>query len=180
MIPNRAASSCSSSVSTLAKTRSGWATDAASKMGANIRHGPHQLAQKSTSTVSFDLTVSSKLPLFSATVTASSCPGAAVRAPHGDVNQYTPMGIPTLVGPGAGNLDPSSGPTEAHPRPHPLREPPRQSVAHLPLGGHQRVSEGLLSERGYAVGAPFRPRGPLQGEGAREDGAPHHLGEAGP
>src|SRR5487761_1062401 len=91
MIPNRAASSCSASVSTLANTTPSWVSEAASKMGANIRHGPHQLAQKSTNTTSFDVTVSSKLLLSSATV-------ATVVLLMQDLpsmfTHYTPWGIP--------------------------------------------------------------------------------------
>src|ERR1035438_6598737 len=60
MIANDPASSRSASVSTLANTISGYSTDAASKTGANVRHGPHHDAQKSTSTMSFDDKTSSK------------------------------------------------------------------------------------------------------------------------
>src|SRR3954451_17726192 len=57
---------CSASVSTLAKTTSGCASLAASKTGAKRLHGPHQSAQKSTSTMSLAVTVSSKVPAVSA------------------------------------------------------------------------------------------------------------------
>src|SRR5690606_29239229 len=55
-----AASPCSASVSTLANTMSACCSDACSKIGANIRHGPHQDAQKSTRTMSLSLMVRSK------------------------------------------------------------------------------------------------------------------------
>src|ERR1039458_3040124 len=42
------ASSVSASVSTLPNTASVYFSDARSKTGANMRHGPHQEAQKST------------------------------------------------------------------------------------------------------------------------------------
>src|SRR5579884_4464137 len=63
MIPKAPASSASASVSTLPKTIPGRAVEASSKTGANIRHGPHQDAQKSTITMSLASTVSSKLSL---------------------------------------------------------------------------------------------------------------------
>src|SRR3954467_2341836 len=53
-----AANSCSASVSTLANTTSGCFSEAALKVGAKARHGPHHEAQKSTSTKSLPLTVS--------------------------------------------------------------------------------------------------------------------------
>src|SRR6185312_13234103 len=53
-----AASCCSASVSTLACTMSGCFSDDAWKVGPNWRHGPHQDAQKSTSTMSLPATVS--------------------------------------------------------------------------------------------------------------------------
>ena len=51
------ASACSASVSTLANTTSGLASDAFSNVGANWRHGPHHSAQKSTRTMSLSATV---------------------------------------------------------------------------------------------------------------------------
>ena len=51
---------CCSSVLTEPKVRSGLASDAASYVGANWRHGPHQLAQKSTKSVSCSLMLCSK------------------------------------------------------------------------------------------------------------------------
>src|SRR5687768_10801121 len=63
-----AARPCSASVSTLACTMSGWASDDASKIGANWRHGPHHDAQKSTSTISLLVTVFSKAASVSSTV----------------------------------------------------------------------------------------------------------------
>src|SRR5579864_1555519 len=67
-IPNVAASSGSASVSTLPNTASAYRSDAFSKTGANIRHGPHQAAQKSTRTRPPPLTVESKLSAVSSTV----------------------------------------------------------------------------------------------------------------
>ena len=51
---------CSASVSTLPNTTSGVRSAALSKTGANCWHGPHQDAQKSTSTMSLSATVCSK------------------------------------------------------------------------------------------------------------------------
>src|SRR5689334_16905068 len=68
MMPNAPASSCWSSVSILPNTMSVWVSDAFSKMGANMRHGPHHDAQKSTSTMSLLVTVSSKVSLVRVTV----------------------------------------------------------------------------------------------------------------
>src|SRR3990172_10096201 len=79
------ASSGWASVSTLPKTRSGCASDAASKVGPNIRHGPHHAAQKSTSTVSLPVIVDSKLSLVSSTVAtrgASLCDGGDRKSTH--------------------------------------------------------------------------------------------------
>src|SRR4029077_10502222 len=53
-----AASCCSASVSTFAKTTSGWTSDDAANVGANALHGPHHDAQKSTSTMSLSVMVS--------------------------------------------------------------------------------------------------------------------------
>src|SRR3954454_21394084 len=60
------------SVSTLPKVMSGCLSDASSNTGANCRHGPHQEAQKSTSTVPSPATTSLKLSVVSSTV-AMSC-----------------------------------------------------------------------------------------------------------
>src|SRR2546421_6460913 len=58
LMPAAAEISCSASVSTLANTMSACVSDACSNTGANLRQGPHQPAQKSTSTISCPLTVS--------------------------------------------------------------------------------------------------------------------------
>src|SRR6185437_3862336 len=63
-----AASSGWSSVSTLPKVMSGCCSLAASKTGANIRHGPHQDAHQSTRVIPGPVTVSAKESLVSATV----------------------------------------------------------------------------------------------------------------
>src|SRR5450830_651203 len=61
VMPDCDASACSASVSTLPNTMSWLASDAFSKTGANIRHGPHQAAQKSTNTMSLSAMVDSKV-----------------------------------------------------------------------------------------------------------------------
>ncbi len=65
---NAAASCCWASVSTLVKRMSSCFSDAFSYTGANWRHGPHQLAQKSIRTNSFSFRVSSKFSAVSSTV----------------------------------------------------------------------------------------------------------------
>src|SRR6266576_5963372 len=72
LIPAAAEISCSASVSTLGNTMSGCASDACSNTGANLLHGPHQPAQKSTSTISCPLTVSQKVSPVSSCVATSS------------------------------------------------------------------------------------------------------------
>ena len=68
LMPKAAASSSWASVSTLPNTMSGWASEAFSKMGPNMRQGPHQEAQKSTSTVPLPAMVASKLSRVSSMV----------------------------------------------------------------------------------------------------------------
>src|SRR5580692_12391593 len=63
-----AASSGCASVSTLPNTASACSSDAFSKTGPNIRHGGHQVAQKSTRTSPPPLTVDSKFSAVSSTV----------------------------------------------------------------------------------------------------------------
>src|SRR4051812_6251739 len=58
-----AASSCCSSVLTLANTMSACLSEADSNTGAKPLHGPHHGAQKSTKTMSLPVTTSSKLSL---------------------------------------------------------------------------------------------------------------------
>src|ERR1700722_8290492 len=58
----------SASVSTLPNTASEYFSDARSKTGANMRHGPHQEAQKSTRTMSAPPTTDSKFWPVSSTV----------------------------------------------------------------------------------------------------------------
>src|SRR6516165_4328939 len=65
---NAAATSGCASVSTLPNTASGYFSDAFSKTGPNIRHGPHQAAQKSTRTRPSPLTVELKFSAVSSTV----------------------------------------------------------------------------------------------------------------
>ena len=67
-----AASSGSASVSTLPNTASECRSAAFSKIGPNIRHGPHHAAQKSTRTRPPSVTVEWKLSAVSSTV-AISC-----------------------------------------------------------------------------------------------------------
>src|ERR1035438_2893817 len=88
MIPKVADSARSASVSTFANTRSGCSSDADSKTGPNTRQGPHQDAQKSTKTVSFDDTTSSKLSAvrFTVGILKSSpwaSPGSSTEIPCG-------------------------------------------------------------------------------------------------
>src|SRR5579862_1221725 len=94
MIPKRAASSCSASVSTLANTTPSCLLETSSKTGANIRQGPHQLAQKSTSTTSFEDSVSSKS--FLPRLTVAIVRLLPVRAPAQRLNTDTHRGIPRL------------------------------------------------------------------------------------
>jgi len=68
------ASSCCSSVFTLANTMSGCSSETSSKVGPNCMQGPHQEAQKSTITVSFSVTIDSKLSLVNATVAIGFAP----------------------------------------------------------------------------------------------------------
>src|SRR5205814_9084350 len=65
---NPAASSCSSSVLTLAKTTSGCVSEAFSYTGAKPLHGPHQGAQKSMITIELSVTVFSNVSLVSSIV----------------------------------------------------------------------------------------------------------------
>src|SRR5689334_12147482 len=65
---NVAASSCCASESTLPKTMPPCFSDAASNTGAKPLQGPHHDAQKSTRTMSFLVTTSSKLSFVSSTV----------------------------------------------------------------------------------------------------------------
>src|SRR5207247_11303592 len=67
-IPKAPASSCSSSVFTLANTTSGYASEARSYTGAKPLQGPHHGAQKSTITIGFSLTVFSKFFLVRSSV----------------------------------------------------------------------------------------------------------------
>jgi len=62
VMPNSRASSCWSSVSTFPKTMSPCCSEAASYIGANCLHGPHQDAQKSRRTMP-SLTVSLKFSM---------------------------------------------------------------------------------------------------------------------
>ena len=74
LIPKAAASSPWASVSTFPNTMPGWASEAFSKMGPNMRQGPHHEAQKSTSTVPLPAMV------------ASSCRGEFHRGHGGQVS----------------------------------------------------------------------------------------------
>src|SRR2546422_2314048 len=67
-IPKAPASSCSSSVFTLANTTSGYASEARSYTGAKPLQGPHHGAQKSTITIGFSLTAFSKFSLVRSSV----------------------------------------------------------------------------------------------------------------
>ncbi len=63
-MPAAAARRCSASVSTLAKT----------KMGASMRHGPHQAAQKSTSTIPSPVTALSNVSVVSLCIAMRAWP----------------------------------------------------------------------------------------------------------
>src|SRR5262249_2753519 len=109
VIPKEAASACCASVSTLAKTASGCCSEARSKTGANIRHGPHQDAQKSPRarsasaiTVSKFSAVSSTVAIVSSSVppgTIDTLPGMEPR--HACNHSRTPTGLPQLAPEGA-------------------------------------------------------------------------------
>src|SRR5262245_20573438 len=86
LMPNEAASSCWASVSTLPNTASGYSSDACSKIGPNMRQGPHHAAQKSTSARSAPPITDSKFSAVSSTVAigASSVPpGNLAQIPRG-------------------------------------------------------------------------------------------------
>src|ERR1019366_8017614 len=92
------ASSVSASVSTLPNTASACFSDARSKTGANMRHGPHQDAQKSTRTMSEPPTTDSKFWPVSSTV-AMECLLVSTgyplpEYPLGYVNRAYPDHIP--------------------------------------------------------------------------------------
>jgi 2-polyprenyl-6-methoxyphenol hydroxylase-like FAD-dependent oxidoreductase len=94
-MPNLAASSGSAPVSTLPNTAPACRSDAFSKTGPNIRHGPHHAAQKSTSTRPSPLTVASKfsavsLPLCSCAALAEY--GLVAAADRGRAHE-----VPVLV-----------------------------------------------------------------------------------
>src|SRR5688500_15622157 len=70
--PNACSSVCCASVSTLPKMMSSCCSEACSKTGANIRHGPHHDAQKSISTVPLPPATSSKFCSVSSTVATAT------------------------------------------------------------------------------------------------------------
>ena len=80
MIRAAAASPGWSSVSILPKVMSGCCSLAASKTGANIRHGPHQEAHQSTRVIPGLVTVSSNVSSVSAMV--------LMTLPHGGILPY--------------------------------------------------------------------------------------------
>src|SRR5665647_2794649 len=91
VMPAWDAITCSASVSTLPNTMSGLAVDAFSKTGANIRHGPHQAAQKSTNTMSLSAMVDSKVASVRLTVDMLLLGGRGL-----SVHQYRiPLGVST-------------------------------------------------------------------------------------
>src|SRR5215472_928893 len=86
VMPNACARSGCASVSTLAKTRSPCFSEARSKIGPNIRHGPHHDAQKSTRARSAPPTTSSKFSAESSTVATNDlrpCGDRTLRYPPG-------------------------------------------------------------------------------------------------
>src|ERR1035437_3191863 len=88
-MPNEPANSNCASVSTLPNTMPGCCSDAASKMGPNMRQGPHHEAQKSTSIVAFDPATSSKFSFVSSTVAIDH---SSLRT-YTHYDQYTQGGI---------------------------------------------------------------------------------------
>src|SRR5215470_10468900 len=86
VIPKEAASSCCASVSTLLNTASGCCSETRSKIGANIRHGPHQDAQKSTRARSAPAITVSKFSAVSSTVAMISS-----SVPPGTIDTYRGM-----------------------------------------------------------------------------------------
>src|SRR5262245_698678 len=103
VIPKEAASACCASVSTLAKTASGCCSEARSKMGANIRHGPHQDAQKSTRARSAPAITVSKFSAVSSTVAMVFLLGACGhhRYPMGYATAVRPQPFPRAPAAGA-------------------------------------------------------------------------------
>src|SRR5215472_3414073 len=98
VMPKEAASACSASVSTLAKTASGCCSETRSKIGANIRHGPHQDAQKSTRARSAPAITVSKFSAVSSTVAMVQLPPRcrpAPSIPYGVWNRAVPATIPS-------------------------------------------------------------------------------------
>src|SRR5690625_7215034 len=67
-----AAKARSACVSTVPKTMSGCLAAAARYTGANMRHGPHHSAQKSTNTMLLSVTASAKVFACSVTVLSTS------------------------------------------------------------------------------------------------------------
>src|SRR5450755_2604938 len=92
-IPNALASSGSASVSTLPNTASACWPEARSKIGPNIRQGPHHSAQKSTSTMP-SLVTSLKLSAVSSTVAMpASSPGEGISLTPAGIGNWPPCSI---------------------------------------------------------------------------------------
>ena len=70
---------------------SGYFSDARSNTGANVRHGPHQDAQKSTSTIPSLVAISPKFSAVSATVAMCASP---IWLGYVGVNQSCEVRIP--------------------------------------------------------------------------------------
>src|SRR5699024_9872243 len=95
------ASSGFSSMSTLANVTSSCSSEAASKTGANWRHGPHHVAQKSTITVPPSETVERKLSRSRSVILAmASIVGPSARWKHPQCGVLAAMSItpPRSVG----------------------------------------------------------------------------------
>src|SRR5262249_36438666 len=105
LMPNEAASSCWASVSTLPNTASGYSSDACSKIGPNMRQGPHHAAQKSTSARSAPPITDSKFSAVSSTVAigaSSAAQGISLRYPAGYRTRAHPRPFPAAgLPPGA-------------------------------------------------------------------------------
>src|SRR5262249_41129743 len=161
--PNEAASSCCASVSTLPNTASGFASDALSKIGPNMRQGPHHSAQKSTSARSAPPITDSKFSAVSSTV-AIDASSASKRYPLGYPAGYTNQGGPWTI--------PNRGRPQAIPaRPGPARPCPGE-------WGHPGPRADVPDR---AVVAARRPSGPsplcrpVAGYRLEQDGGDDHV-----
>src|SRR5262249_35011970 len=161
LMPNEAASSCWASVSTLPTTASGYSSDACSKIGPNMRQGPHHAAQKSTSARSAPPITDSKFSAVSSTVAigaSSAAQGISLRYPAGYRTRAHPRPFP------AAGLPPGARRAPHRPAPPPARAgaglmPGAGAVAREGgrAGPRERHDHGL--RRAVQLDAPPRRRG---------------------